>query len=210
MLLCWSAKGGSGTTVVTAALSLMLSRARSTIIADLCGDIPAALGMPEPCGPGLADWLASPDADVEALKRLAVGATVDLRVIPLGATPMPAAPRWSELLEALDLLGEEVVIDAGSGEPPAELASSADQSILVIRPCYLAMRRAVALAATPSGVVLVSEPGRSLRASDVERAVGAPVIAEVPFDPAVSRAVDAGLLASRLPRSLATSLRNAT
>ena len=38
---------------------------------------------------------------------------------------------------------------------------------------------------------------------------GAPVVAELPFDPAVARSVDAGLLASRLPRSVAQPLRAA-
>jgi hypothetical protein len=47
-----------------------------------------------------------------------------------------------------------------------------------------------------------------LRAVDLARSVDAPVVAEVPFDPAVSRSVDAGLLNTRLPRSLATSLRD--
>jgi hypothetical protein len=36
--------------------------------------------------------------------------------------------------------------------------------------------------------------------------LGAPVVAEVPVDPAVSRAVDAGLLACRIPASLVDAL----
>ena len=36
-----------------------------------------------------------------------------------------------------------------------------------------------------------------------------PVCAEVDLEPAVARAVDAGLLAARLPRSLAHALRHA-
>jgi hypothetical protein len=34
-----------------------------------------------------------------------------------------------------------------------------------------------------------------------------PVAAEVPWDPAIARSVDAGLLVSRLPQSLARPLR---
>ena len=60
-----------------------------------------------------------------------------------------------------------------------------------------------------SGIVLVHEPGRALTARDVERSLGAPVVAELHYDPAVARAVDAGLLAARLPRSLAHSLKSA-
>jgi hypothetical protein len=55
----------------------------------------------------------------------------------------------------------------------------------------------------------VREPGRALTRRDVEEVLGVPVRAEVDVDPAVARAVDAGLLASRLPRALERGLRNA-
>ena len=77
------------------------------------------------------------------------------------------------------------------------------------RACYLALRRAADPPLRPSGVVLVTEPGRALDRTDVEQVVGAPVRAEVAVDPAVARAVDAGLLASRLPRGLERALRRA-
>jgi MinD superfamily P-loop ATPase len=208
MILCWSAKGGSGTTVVAAALSLVLSTTRSTTIADLGGDIPAALGLPEPSGPGLTDWLASPDAEVDALGRLAVDINSTLRLLPRGAAPMPATPRWADLTTALDHVDEEVVIDAGTGEPPDELARCVDQSLLVIRPCYLAMRRLIAMRARPTGVIVVDEPGRNLRCTDLAQSIGVPVVAQVPFDPAVFNSVNAGLLAGRLPRSLSHALRD--
>ncbi len=69
--------------------------------------------------------------------------------------------------------------------------------------------RALAAPLRPSGVVLVSEPGRALGAKDVEDVLGVPVRAEVTVEAAVARAVDAGLLASRLPRSLERALRRA-
>jgi hypothetical protein len=53
---------------------------------------------------------------------------------------------------------------------------------------------------------LINEPGRALGKRDVESVIGAPVIAEITFDAAISRAVDAGLLASRLPSVLAKQL----
>ena len=61
----------------------------------------------------------------------------------------------------------------------------------------------------PSEVVLLSEPGRALTRADVEDCVGAPVVAEVAVDPQVARAVDAGLLATRLPRALAREVGRA-
>jgi Subunit ChlI of Mg-chelatase len=42
--------------------------------------------------------------------------------------------------------------------------------------------------------------------SNVERAVGVPVVTQLDLDPAVARAVDAGLLAARLPRLLQRQL----
>ena len=57
--------------------------------------------------------------------------------------------------------------------------------------------------------MLVVEPGRQLRKRDVEHACGAPVVASVSLDPAISRIVDAGLLTARLPRTFATELRGA-
>lgn len=209
MFLCWSAKGGSGTTVVAAALALVLSRQRPTLLVDLAGDAPAALGLPEPTGPGVADWLASTTADAAALHRLAVPATDALQLLARGSGSPGADSRWPELATALADSSSAVVIDAGTGVPPAALFASAPHRLLVTRPCYLSLRRAVASGLQPSGIVLLGEPGRALSARDVERSLGAPVVAELAYDPAVARAVDAGLLASRLPRSLAHSLRSA-
>lgn len=213
MYVCWSAKGGVGTTVVAASLALVLSRTRASLLVDLRGDAPAALGLPDHPGPGVAEWLGSPDADAEALQRLAVPATETLQLIPRGNGAVPAAEhsltQWQRLADALGRLDLAVVVDAGTGAPPAPLVRVADESLLVTRPCYLALRHAVALSVRPTGIIVLHEPGRALQATDIERAIGAPVVAEVPFDPVVARSVDAGLLASRLPRSMAHPLREA-
>jgi hypothetical protein len=58
-------------------------------------------------------------------------------------------------------------------------------------------------------VVLVAEEGRALTPSDVEDVLGAPVRAAVSVTAQVARVVDAGLLASRLPRTLERELRHA-
>lgn len=212
MFVCWSAKGGSGTTVVSAALALVLSQTRPALLVDLGGDLPATLGIAEPTGPGVLDWLASPTADTMALWRLAVPATDTLQLLPRGEAPLlgPGGPlRWPALSTELADHGEATVVDAGTGPPPPDLLAVATHSLLVTRPCYLALRRAVACGVHPTGIVLLGEPGRALNARDVEHAVGAPVVAELHYDPAVARAVDAGLLASRLPLTLAQPLRGA-
>lgn len=203
MFLCWSAKGGSGATVVSAALALVLSQRAPTTLVDLAGDLPAALGIAEPSGPGVHEWMASSTADEPALERLKVPVSDTLKLLPRGAG-QGSVTRWGDL--ALALAHQTVVLDAGTGVPPGELLAAAQHRLLVTRPCYLAMRLASAAGVQPTGVVLLGEPGRALTARDIERAVGAPVVAELHYDPAVARAVDAGLLAARLPSTLAHAL----
>ena len=212
LVACWSVKGGSGTTVVAAALGVLLSSAgpAGATLVDLGGDLPAALGLPEPAGPGVADWAASgPDVAAGALGRLVVEAGPGLRLLPRGESPLPASG-GERLAAALGGDGHTVV-DCGPPGTPAGLAvaGAADLSLLVLRPCYLALRRALAAPVRPSGVILVHEDGRALRGQDVEAVLGVPVRAEVGWDAAIARRVDAGLLTAGLPRSLARALRRA-
>lgn len=206
MIICWSAKGGSGTTVVAASLALVIARSAPTLLVDTEGDVPATLGIAEPSGPGVRDWLGSSVADTESLHRLAVHAAPGLHLVPRGAGGPIAGEQWNRLGAATTGAEPCTVIDLGTTTPPPQLVSAAEQSLLVIRPCYLALRRVVERGLTPTGVVVVTEPGRALTATDVARSVGAPVVAQIPYDPAVARAVDAGLLAARMPRSLSGPL----
>ena len=223
LIACWSPKGGCGTTVVSAALALVLAQSEgSALLADLDGDIPAALGLPEPTGPGLGHWLrAGPDVPPDALAHLEVDARPGLRLLPAGPTEATGGPtratadhdpgRAQALAVALAADRRPVVADCGraSSGAPLAVAAGASLSLLVLRPCYLGLQRALAAPIRASGVVLVTEEGRSLSGRDVEAALGIPIRAEVPFDPAVARAVDAGLLAARVPRGLERSLRRA-
>lgn len=209
LTVCWSAKGGSGTTVVTCAMALLSARHREmSLLIDLAGDAPAALGVAEPPGPGVHDWVGRSTAPPSALAALAVTATEQLRLVSAGSSIAPPEhPRWSLLGEYLADLDTDVLVDAGTAVPPPGLLAAATQNILVIRSCYLAVRRAAASPVRPSAVIVVHEPGRALRADDIGAAVHAPVIAEVEIDPLVARAVDTGLLLSRMPRSLLSGLR---
>jgi hypothetical protein len=107
--------------------------------------------------------------------------------------------------------GRPVVADCGAAPEGAArtVAAGATRSLLVTRACYLALRRALVAPIRPSEVVLLTEAGRALTRRDVEESVGAPVVAEVAVDPLVARAVDAGLLSTRLPRGLAKELSRA-
>jgi cellulose biosynthesis protein BcsQ len=212
---CWSVKGGSGTTVVAASLGLLAASAPGgALLVDLAGDIPAALGLPQPGGPGVRDWLTA-DAGVEAdaIGHLSEPASPGLRVVPAGAGGAdrpPSRARVELLARTLAEQATEAIVDLGVPNPSWQpLLARADTSLLVIRPCYLALRRATTLTWRPTGIVLVREPGRALGRREVEDVTGVRVLAEVDVEPSIARAVDAGLLASRLPRGLSRPLRAA-
>ena len=214
LIACWSVKGGVGTSVVAAAVSLALARHHPAgcVLADLAGDQPAVLGLAEPGGPGLVGWASTwPDVPPEGLGRLEVPVVEGLALLPAGAAGAPpTAGALRALGEALLVAPRPAVVDVGVLRGPDPVGRSlldvATRSLLVVRPCYLALRRAVEAPARPTGVVVVDEGDRALRADDVARAVDAPVVAVVPAEPSVARAVDAGVLARRVPRRLARSL----
>lgn len=205
MIVVWSAKGGSGSTVTACAIALRTRHTPTTLI-DLAGDVPAALGIADPAPPGVGEWLRSPTASAGDLARLAVPVVDGVLLVPLGAD-LPAQPDWGRLADALaDLDG--AIVDAGHRVPGEALLRASAQSLLVTRNCYISLKRAVAVAGHATGVVLVAEPGRPLGRRDVEATLGCRVVAEIPVDPAVGRAVDAGLLRARLPLTLASPLRS--
>ena len=212
MLVCfWSPKGGSGTTVVSVAAALVAAREGPVRLADLAGDAPAVLGLAHDPSPGLTEWLRlAPDAPVEALGRIAVEVAPRVMLLPTGGAGIDAAPVAGAQLAAALSGGGLTVCDAGGlGGAAAAVNEAADASVVVVRGCYLALRRAVhhpALRAV-RGAVLVDEPGRSLGARDVEDVLGTPVLAVVEARAATARAVDAGVLASRMPDALARPLR---
>ena len=206
LIACWSTKGGVGTSVVAAALALLLGRTagRGVVLADLAGDAPAVLGLPEPASPGLAGWLSAGDrVPADALGRIEIEVAAGVALLPRGDGPL--SPGRAEVLAALlDDATRPAVADCGRLDDPAvtAVASRASRSLLDTRSCLVALRRLRQSPVRASGVVLVTEPGRVLSARDVEDAADAPVLAVIPLDPQVARLVDAGLLTGRLPRSL--------
>jgi len=204
--LCWAAKGGSGTTVLAA--SIALANPQETLLVDLDRDQPLVLGLAEPDSPGVHDWLAS-TAPASRLTALEIAVRPRLALLPGGKWGAASPQRWEQLAAALALDRRDVIVDVGTRTPPNALVAVADRTWLVTRACYLALRAAARSPVRSTGVVLVDEPGRSMRAADVEAAVGAPVAAVLLFDSAIFRAVDSGLLVSRLPASLTRTLRQA-
>jgi MinD-like ATPase involved in chromosome partitioning or flagellar assembly len=214
LVACWAAKGGSGTTVVSVALAAVLARRSpaGSLLVDLDGDVPAVLGIAEPTGPGIAGWLsAGGSVPPDALARLEVEVAGGVALLPAGGRLPEAGDRGEVLAALLGVDPRPVVVDCGTDPRGVALsvAAASNQSLLVLRPCYLALRRALAAPLRPSGVVLVDEPGRALGASDVGAVLGVPVRAVVAYEPRVARAVDAGLLIDRLPPAMVRALGRA-
>jgi len=88
VIVCWSLKGGSGTTVVSAALALTLAqRNNATVrIVDLAGDIPSALGIAEPSGEGVTNWLQQPQR--APIQSLQIPVTARVSLLPRGTGPL--------------------------------------------------------------------------------------------------------------------------
>jgi hypothetical protein len=203
--------------VLAAACSLVLARESAATagvrLADLDGDQPAIFGLGADPELGLLDWLAAgAEAPAEALDRLVVEVAPGVALLPRGGSPrvlapIPAAEAGAALAVLLGDAPVTTIADCGSATAPATraVAEVATTTVVVIRCCYLALRRAVRspVLARTSGVVLVEDAGRSLSAREVSEVLDLPVIARVPSRPAVARAVDAGVLVARFPDPLA-------
>lgn len=219
LTICQSTKGGSGTSTVTAGLAALSSRrhrsnsaAACTMVIDTAGDLPTILGTSTPLI-GLGEWLTrSTDHD---FFDLCIRSDHSLLVMPRGSTAPPdaLAPSWNRLAALVEQelsRGRLIYIDCGTSPVPQALVQRVPQNsrrlLLVIRPCYLALHRALQENVHVDGVVLVTGGGRVLKRRDVESVLRIPVVAEVPLDPDIARRVDSGLFRSRLPKSLVTAL----
>ena len=168
LVTCWSAKGGTGCSVVAASLALTWSRAgHDVLLVDLGGDLPAVLGLPESPGAGLTDWLcAGPDVPADGLARLEVEAGPRLALVTRGGADLVDGGRLAVLAGLLASASRPVVVDAGvvtDDSALVPLVAEARHALLVTRPCFLALKRLSTSSVRPSGVVLVSRAGPSPR-----------------------------------------------
>ncbi len=200
----WSVKGGTGTTVVAAVAAVVRARRSSTLLVDRRGDVPAVLGVPDPAGPGVGDWCASAGSPPEALTRLEVPVQQHLALLPAGRRGAAPPARAAELAARLEQDRRAVVVDLGV--PDVDEPDPPGRSLLVVRPCYLALKRACRSPRRIDAVVVVLDAGRALGARDVAAALDRPLAATVEVDPAVARAVDAGLLLRRPPGAIGRSV----
>lgn len=200
----WSTKGGVGVSTVAAMLALgQVERAEETLVVDLCGDLPALFGVPDPTGPGVVDWCALAEPTPEALRRIEIEVRSGLQLLPKGAGSLVGDPAM--LLTALDSSARQVIVDCGLVDASnfcRDLIAAASCRLLVVRPCFLVLRSARDLAVAPTGVIVVREPRRALGLGDIEAIIPAPVLAQITVDETIARSIDAGLIAGRLPRRL--------
>ena len=211
----WSfcaAKDGVGTSTIVAAVALELAKSQpelTVVIADFGGDQPELFGIDVAGRPGVTDWLhAGSDAPIEALDNVVFDAAPGVVVLPVGQSQLHQADP-TRVVRLAEGFGPRTLVVADLGvmgrwptDPRALLAAGGSTTTLVTRACYLGLRRAAKLPISFGSVVEVCEPGRSLKTLDVELVLGQPMTARVRVDPMIARAVDAGMLTSRLPRPL--------
>ncbi len=219
---CWSPKGGAGVTVFTSACALVASAGTDVVLVDPRGDAALVLGVGAPIR-GWRDVLLADELPVDAFGRIAVEVSTSLRLVGPGQRDEPSESMAVEApgrasrramgpsIEALRATGALVFVDLGAASDPdtLALAKSLDALVMVTRPCFLSYRRACAhdLTGRSFGAVLIDEPARALSARDLESTIGLRVVARVAVRPDVSRAVDAGTLAHRIPEPLARAAR---
>ena len=199
--VCWSPKGGSGTSVVAAAIAVQSAvEGRDTLLVDLAGDQSAIFGVEG--GEGIGDWFAADDeVGPEALRSLEVDVAERLRLLRRGRAPSGSwSPERMAVAMAVFERGPDLVVVDGGRQNGCGLPANTS-SVVVVRACYLGVRRVAEAARHGARVVVIEEPGRALSRRDIEAVLGEIDVA-LAWDPAVARAVDAGLLATRVPRSL--------
>lgn len=198
-------KGGQGVTTIATTLALLTARTQHTLLIDTAGDIAPMLALPEPDHPGLGDYLHDPTI---TLTNITTCVDHDLDLITPGDRPtIFDAHTYGLLVGGLGRY-DTVIIDTATHAPAWDVL--ADHTILVIRPDYLALRRALQLPRRPDDLIVVVEPGRALSVDDIEAALGQPVTATIPLDPAIARINDAGLFATRLPRTITRAIHQLT
>lgn len=209
MIACWTVKGGSGVSVVSALAARALAGNETSVLADIAGDQPVLWAMRERPTPGLKQWAeAAAHAPLDALAKLAVPADAGVALVGSGVVGSAEVDGPTAGVAAAKLAQSCAVdvVDAGCITPLSRLGaavvSMATESWLVIRPCYLALARAVATPLVPTKVLVVDEPGRSLDHRDVAAVLGVEVAAVIKWDPALARAADSGNINRYKGRSL--------
>jgi hypothetical protein len=206
----WSPKGGTGVSTVTAVSALVAAREAPTVVIDPRGDQAAILGIAAPSR-GWSDLASATELPVDAINRIAVPCSDLLRLVGVGEVEPPftiGAP--ADLLASARYCAPNVFVDLGVVGPNLRgFAEALDTLVVVVRPCYLAVRRALGhpLLGRSVGAVIVEDQGRVLSPRDITATLGCRILATVDLRPDVARAIDSGTLAYRPPEHLVRSAR---
>jgi hypothetical protein len=218
LVALWGVRGGSGVTTTAAALAVVMSSDRHVLAVDLAGDLPELLPAAGAADPGVAEWLRAgagrPRLGLWPGRTVPAGTGLELA--PRGLGHLDGGRAALAMVRELEGESREVIIDCGmlgvGGLEPSVrtaghvLSRGAHRSVLVTRACRLSMRRLVTTPVRCTHVIVVREEGRAVGLAEVEDAADAPVVAVVPWDAAVARAVDAGGFAGGVPASLTRAL----
>ena len=176
----YAAKGGQGTTVTACLFALTVAKRHVegdpyAVIFDTTGtqDVRRAMGMPTGTACSTPTTLT---------RGLAVH-DVTLEYF------------WDDLTPA-----SAIVVDGGQSPPPEWWTG---RIMLVTTPCYMALARAVATdIPDDTEVIMVNEHGRAWTHRDVADVLSRPIACVIDRSSVIARSVDAGLLATRPPRTV--------
>ncbi|MFZ4515603.1 MAG: hypothetical protein ACOYN3_04760 [Acidimicrobiia bacterium] len=204
LITVWSPKHGSGVSTIAAALAIAADR--PVRLVDLDEDQSAIFGMAcDPIG-GLHEELTASSG--EAVWSHAFHVAPHVMLLSRGARAIDALDNaaLARHVRAWQVSDELHIVDAGSADTGAAHAciDGADISLVVLRPCYLALRRAVrhGRVAESDGLIVIEDPDRPLRAREVADVVQRPILGRVPVRAAIARAIDAGVFSTRFPAEL--------
>lgn len=191
VILVTGTKGGVGCSVVATVLAHQLAQDRPTVLVDASR------------GQSCAAIIGIAHQPTEIARQVAHN--LDLWPWPEISTDVP---------HIAGFISTPIVIDLGT-EDAAKWTEAADaQSWFVLTVTtgdYLALRQGVRSPwMTHSvGVVHIDEHGRALGRPDIEDVLGVPVLCSIPHRSEIARAVDAGVLPTRMPEALSRPVRHA-
>lgn len=125
----------------------------------------------------------------------------------------PGLRTFAPVRDGFSSLGDDselILID--SGVEPAPLLGPPGwpdaERLLVVTNSYMVLRRAQRMVAAESfdSLVLIDHPGSALDIRDVEAVLGLTAVTRIPWSSTISRSIDAGMLALRLPKDATQAL----
>lgn len=133
LIVCWAAKGGSGTTVTCATETL--THPGPVLLVGLDNDLPDVLATTPPPHGGVGGWLTAgqPRDHLDRLTPRTIDASTRFLT---GGRPTHGNitnDRWTQLADWLHQQPGTVIVDAGTRTPPQGLLDAADRRLLLTR-----------------------------------------------------------------------------